>query len=213
MCSWLSYYFVHQGEPLETRCCRTELVADLRSPGLRSALLPAGSGLLRSHRDRSILLSPDGLPQQPSSDSRTTLPRPLRIAQREGRQAARDSERDAPRPLDVAIRMGEVEMCRWWKGRGRGEIASASCHRRADFLRSQAFIWLMRICIGQYVIIRPLSTAVAIASEYLGYYCLASWGVGFTHLWTALAITISVTVAMYAVVSQPPILAVERVAD
>lgn len=60
----------------------------------------------------------------------------------------------------------------------------------------------MRIGIGQYVIVRPLSTLVAVVSEALGWYCLASWSPGFTHLYTSAAITISVTVAMYNVVSE-----------
>lgn len=60
----------------------------------------------------------------------------------------------------------------------------------------------MRIGIGQYVLIRPLSTLVAVVSEYLGWYCLASWSPRFTHLYTSAAITVSVTVAMYNVVSE-----------
>lgn len=60
----------------------------------------------------------------------------------------------------------------------------------------------MRIGIGQYVIVRPLSTLIAVVSESLGWYCLASWSPGFVHLYTSIAITLSVTVAMYNVVSR-----------
>lgn len=65
----------------------------------------------------------------------------------------------------------------------------------------QAFLWLMRISVGQYVIVRPLSTLIAVVGYSLpaDYYCLASWSPRFLHLWTASAITISVTIAMYAI--------------
>ncbi|ORY89355.1 organic solute transporter Ostalpha-domain-containing protein [Leucosporidium creatinivorum] len=63
----------------------------------------------------------------------------------------------------------------------------------------EAFLWIMRIGIGQYVLVRPLSTLVAVVSEYLGWYCLASWSPKFTHIYTSAAITISVSVAMYNV--------------
>jgi hypothetical protein len=59
----------------------------------------------------------------------------------------------------------------------------------------------MRICVGHYVLVRPLSTLFAVIAYSLpaDYYCVASWSPRFVHLWTALAITISVTVAMYAI--------------
>jgi uncharacterized membrane protein (DUF485 family) len=57
----------------------------------------------------------------------------------------------------------------------------------------------MRVLVGQYVIIRPLTTLVSVISEYTGYYCLASWSPKFLHVWCSAAITISVTVAMYVV--------------
>ncbi|GAA6001388.1 hypothetical protein JCM10207_006639 [Rhodosporidiobolus poonsookiae] len=63
----------------------------------------------------------------------------------------------------------------------------------------EAFLWWMRVCIGQYVLVRPLSTLAAVIGEASGYYCLASWSLKFVHIWSSAAICISVTVAMYAV--------------
>ncbi|GAA5982697.1 hypothetical protein JCM5350_006215 [Sporobolomyces pararoseus] len=63
----------------------------------------------------------------------------------------------------------------------------------------EAFLWLMRVLVGQYVIVRPLTTLASVIAEYTGYYCLASWSPKFVHVWSSGAITISVTVAMYVV--------------
>ncbi|PWN96306.1 DUF300-domain-containing protein, partial [Tilletiopsis washingtonensis] len=60
------------------------------------------------------------------------------------------------------------------------------------------FLWIMKICILQYAIVRPVCTIAAVGLQYMGLYCLASWSPAFGHLWIALAITISVTVALYA---------------
>ena len=57
----------------------------------------------------------------------------------------------------------------------------------------------MRVWVGQYVIIRPLTTLAAVVSHYFDYYCLVSWSPKFVHVWSSATITISVTVAMYAV--------------
>lgn len=57
----------------------------------------------------------------------------------------------------------------------------------------------MRCWVGQYVIIRPLTTLAAVISHYFDYYCLVSWSPKFVHVWSSGAITISVTLAMYAV--------------
>ncbi|SPO29389.1 uncharacterized protein UTRI_04883_B [Ustilago trichophora] len=62
------------------------------------------------------------------------------------------------------------------------------------------FLWLMKICVLQYAIIRPFCTFVAVGTEYFGYYCLHSWMPWFTHVWCALFISISVTVAMYCLI-------------
>ncbi|TKY89695.1 hypothetical protein EX895_001480 [Sporisorium graminicola] len=62
------------------------------------------------------------------------------------------------------------------------------------------FLWLMKICVLQYAIIRPLCTFIAVGTEYFGYYCLHSWMPWFTHVWCALLISISVTVAMYCLI-------------
>ncbi|GAA6014948.1 hypothetical protein JCM11491_002367 [Sporobolomyces phaffii] len=61
------------------------------------------------------------------------------------------------------------------------------------------FLWFMRILVGQYVVIRPLTTLASVIAEYTGYYCLSSWSPKFVHVWSSATITISVTVAMYAV--------------
>ncbi|KAM0747580.1 DUF300-domain-containing protein [Meredithblackwellia eburnea MCA 4105] len=63
----------------------------------------------------------------------------------------------------------------------------------------KAFLWLMRIGIGQYVIIRPLSTFISVLGEAMGMYCLASWSPKFFHLYTSVLISVSVSIAMYCV--------------
>lgn len=62
------------------------------------------------------------------------------------------------------------------------------------------FLWLMKIWVLQYAIIRPLCTFIAVGTEYFGYYCLHSWMPWFTHVWCALFISISVSVAMYCLI-------------
>ena len=62
------------------------------------------------------------------------------------------------------------------------------------------FLWLMKICVLQYAIIRPLCTFVAVGTQYFGYYCLHSWMPWFTHVWCAFFISVSVTVAMYCLI-------------
>ncbi|KAJ9474238.1 putative Transmembrane protein 184-like protein (putative) [Pseudozyma hubeiensis] len=62
------------------------------------------------------------------------------------------------------------------------------------------FLWLMKICVLQYAIVRPLCTFIAVGTEYFGYYCLHSWMPWFTHVWCAFFISISVTVAMYCLI-------------
>uniref|UniRef100_V5E396 DUF300-domain-containing protein n=1 Tax=Kalmanozyma brasiliensis (strain GHG001) TaxID=1365824 RepID=V5E396_KALBG len=62
------------------------------------------------------------------------------------------------------------------------------------------FLWLMKICVLQYAIIRPLCTFIAVGTEYFGYYCLHSWMPWFTHVWCAFFISVSVTVAMYCLI-------------
>ncbi|KAK4335256.1 DUF300 domain protein [Rhodotorula toruloides] len=63
----------------------------------------------------------------------------------------------------------------------------------------EAFLWWMRVCIGQYVLVRPVSTLASVIGEATGYYCLASWSPKFVHIWSSAAICVSVTVAMYCV--------------
>ncbi|GAA5925314.1 OSTA/TMEM184 family protein [Sporobolomyces koalae] len=63
----------------------------------------------------------------------------------------------------------------------------------------ESFLWLMRVLVGQYVVVRPLTTLAAVIGEYTGYYCLASWSPKFVHVWASAFITVSVTVAMYCI--------------
>lgn len=62
------------------------------------------------------------------------------------------------------------------------------------------FLWLMKICILQYAIVRPLCTLVAVGLQYYGLYCLESWEPYFGHIYISLAISISVSIAMYCVI-------------
>ncbi|CAO1625416.1 unnamed protein product [Parajaminaea phylloscopi] len=62
------------------------------------------------------------------------------------------------------------------------------------------FLWLMKICILQYALVRPICTIVAVVLQYFNLYCLNSWMPYFGHVWIAVAISLSVTVAMYCIV-------------
>ncbi|KAK0545414.1 hypothetical protein OC845_005113 [Tilletia horrida] len=62
------------------------------------------------------------------------------------------------------------------------------------------FLWLMKICILQYAIFRPLCTVLTVGMQYFGVYCLESWMPWFGHFWMSATITVSVSVAMYCVV-------------
>lgn len=64
----------------------------------------------------------------------------------------------------------------------------------------ESFLWWMRVCVGQYVVVRPLSTLASVVGELTGHYCLASYSPKFVHVWSSAAVSISVTVAMYAVI-------------
>lgn len=57
----------------------------------------------------------------------------------------------------------------------------------------------MTWCSRRYWIFRPGCTLVAVITEFVGYYCLESWSPRFSHVWCSLLISISVTVAMYAI--------------
>lgn len=62
------------------------------------------------------------------------------------------------------------------------------------------FLWIMKISVLQYAIVRPLCTFAAVGLEYFGYYCLHSWMPWFGHVWCAILISISVTVAMFCLI-------------
>ena len=61
------------------------------------------------------------------------------------------------------------------------------------------FLVIMKWSIGQYWIFRPGCTAVAVVTQAFNLYCLASWSPQYSHVWTSVLISLSVTVAMYAV--------------
>ncbi|GAA5844567.1 hypothetical protein JCM11251_001635 [Rhodosporidiobolus azoricus] len=63
----------------------------------------------------------------------------------------------------------------------------------------EAFLWWMRVGIGQYVLVRPLTTLASVIGEATGYYCLASWSPKFVHVWSSAALFVSVSIAMFAV--------------
>lgn len=62
------------------------------------------------------------------------------------------------------------------------------------------FLWLMKISILQYAIVRPTCTIAAVVLEYFGLYCLDSWAPQFGHIWISITISLSVTVAMYCII-------------
>ncbi|KAL9931438.1 hypothetical protein V8E36_009724 [Tilletia maclaganii] len=95
---------------------------------------------------------------------------------------------DTPEEQHIVFR--QVKLQKWFFPLGFWKY-------RPDGLK---FLWLMKICILQYAIFRPLCTILTVGMEYMGVYCLASWMPWFGHLWMALIITISVSIAMYCVV-------------
>ncbi|KAE8220520.1 hypothetical protein CF319_g5971 [Tilletia indica] len=95
---------------------------------------------------------------------------------------------DTPEEQNVVFR--QVKLKKWFWPLGFWKY-------RPDGLK---FLWLMKICILQYAIFRPLCTLSTVGMQYFGIYCLESWMPWFGHIWVALVITISVSVAMYCVV-------------
>ncbi|EPQ30311.1 uncharacterized protein PFL1_02426 [Pseudozyma flocculosa PF-1] len=63
------------------------------------------------------------------------------------------------------------------------------------------FLWIMKISVLQYAIVRPVCTLAAVGLEYFDLYCLASWMPWFGHVWCVTLISISVTVAMYCLIA------------
>ncbi|GAA5984064.1 hypothetical protein JCM10908_006033 [Rhodotorula pacifica] len=113
----------------------------------------------------------------------TDIPHPAPFATRYERAAQLRSA-----VKDIHLKKWMWPLGRWkWRPAGGGSD------------EGEAFLWWMRVCIGQYVLIRPLSTLAAVVGQATGYYCLASWSPRFIHVWTSVAITISVTIAMYCV--------------
>ncbi|PWN40219.1 DUF300-domain-containing protein, partial [Ceraceosorus guamensis] len=95
---------------------------------------------------------------------------------------------DTPVEQDEVFR--NVKLKKWFFPLGWWKYRPSGLH----------FLWLMKISILQYAIVRPVCTLAAVALEYFGYYCLASWSPKFGHIYISLIISISVTVAMYCVV-------------
>lgn len=63
------------------------------------------------------------------------------------------------------------------------------------------FLQLIKWCILQYVVLRPLCTFLAVITLALGVYCVDSYSPVFSHIYLSLIISVSVSVAMYALVS------------
>jgi hypothetical protein len=57
----------------------------------------------------------------------------------------------------------------------------------------------------QYVVLRPASTLAAVITQAMGLYCVSSYALVWSHIYIALVISISVTIAMYAVVRVLPL--------
>ncbi|KAK0523770.1 hypothetical protein OC842_006031 [Tilletia horrida] len=95
---------------------------------------------------------------------------------------------DTPEEQHLVFR--EVKLKKWFWPLGFWKY-------RPDGLK---FLWLMKICILQYAIFRPLCTIMTVVMQYFGIYCLESWMPWFGHIWMAAVITVSVSVAMYCVV-------------
>ncbi|CAD6884608.1 unnamed protein product [Tilletia laevis] len=95
---------------------------------------------------------------------------------------------DTPEEQNVVFR--KVQLKSWFFPLG-------SWKYRPDGLK---FLWLMKICILQYAVLRPLCTLATVGMQYFGLYCVESWMPWFGHIWVALTITVSVSVAMYCVV-------------
>lgn len=62
------------------------------------------------------------------------------------------------------------------------------------------FLQIMKWGILQYCVIRPVSTLAAVILNYLGYYCEDSWGLGWGHSYITIAVSISVSIAMYCLI-------------
>ncbi|KAF9017509.1 DUF300-domain-containing protein [Hymenopellis radicata] len=62
------------------------------------------------------------------------------------------------------------------------------------------FLQWMKWGVLQYCVIRPLTTLIAVALEYAGLYCEASWGPGWGHVYLTVIVSISVTIAMYCLI-------------
>ncbi|KAL8283520.1 hypothetical protein RQP46_005623 [Phenoliferia psychrophenolica] len=111
------------------------------------------------------------------------VPIPPPYKTREERNAALN---DTLRDLHIEHWMFPFGWVKWRAaGGGKGE--------------GRAFLWYMRIGIGQYVIIRPLSTLISVISQAMGDYCLSSWSPKFLHVYMSVLVSISVSIAMYCV--------------
>lgn len=85
---------------------------------------------------------------------------------------------EAERHVVLRRRFRNVRVKKWifplgfvrWRpdGGGTGEGAS--------------FLWLMRLGVIQYVVIRPLSTLVSVVTQAINLYCVSSWSPTFLHL-------------------------------
>lgn len=104
------------------------------------------------------------------------------------------SEKERRENLRVLMR--DVEVGKWIFPFGSVKWRPGTAQKGTE---GPAFLWYMRLGVMQYTIIRPVSTLVSIAGEATNQYCLNSWSPRFFHIWTTVAISISVSIAMYCV--------------
>ncbi|KAG9112973.1 hypothetical protein FRC07_007838, partial [Ceratobasidium sp. 392] len=63
-----------------------------------------------------------------------------------------------------------------------------------------AYLQYMRWGILQYCIVRPGSALAAVILNQFNLYCESSWNIRYGHVWIVVAVSISVTIAMYCLI-------------
>ncbi|KAL4266333.1 DUF300-domain-containing protein [Pleurotus pulmonarius] len=62
------------------------------------------------------------------------------------------------------------------------------------------FLQLQKWGVLQYCVLRPLTTLIAVALDYMGLYCESSWSPGWGHIYIVIIVSLSVTIAMYCLI-------------
>ena len=62
------------------------------------------------------------------------------------------------------------------------------------------FIWILKYCVLQYVVLRPLMTILAVILQTQNLYCPESMSPSHAHLYITIVLFVSVSVALYALV-------------